>query len=126
MDPKFDELLSKDSRYKIEAYFFVLAALEYARKDTGKPKHVTGKELLEGIKKFGLEQYGIMTKTVFESWGVKTTNDFGEIVFNMVNTGILGKTEEDKIEDFDNVYDFTEVFEKNYTFGNRENKTSDG
>jgi len=117
MDPKFDEILSKDSRYKIEAYFFVLAALDYTRKETGKPKHLTGQELLEGIRKLGLEQYGIMTKTVFESWGLKTTNDFGQIVFNMVNASILSKTEEDKIEDFDNVYDFTEVFEKNYHFG---------
>ena len=119
MDPKFNELLSKDSRYKIEAYFFVLAALEYTREDTGKPKHVTGPELLEGIRKFGLEQYGIMTKTVFESWGVKTTNDFGQIVFNMVNAEVLSKTEEDKIEDFENVYDFTEVFERNYHFGDQ-------
>lgn len=117
MEQKFDEILKKDSRYKLEAYFFVLAALDYTRKLTKKPKHVTGKELLEGIKRLGLEQYGIMTKTVFESWGVKTTRDFGEIVFNMVKAGILAKTEEDKIEDFDNVYDFDEVFEKNYHFG---------
>ncbi|MEO0092828.1 MAG: Minf_1886 family protein [candidate division WOR-3 bacterium] len=117
MEEKFDEILRKDPRYKLEAYFFVLAALDYTRKMTKKPKHVTGKELLEGIKRLGLEQYGIMTKTVFESWGVRTTRDFGEIVFNMVNAGILAKTEEDKIEDFDNVYDFSEVFEKNYQFG---------
>ncbi|MEO0114880.1 MAG: Minf_1886 family protein [candidate division WOR-3 bacterium] len=117
MEEKFDEILRKDPRYKLEAYFFVLAALDYTRKMTKKPKHVTGKELLEGIKRLGLEQYGIMTKTVFESWGVRTTRDFGEIVFNMVNAGILAKTEEDKIEDFDNVYDFSEVFEKNYHFG---------
>lgn len=116
MDPKFDEILSKDSRFKLEAYFFVLAALEYTRKITKKPKHITGQELLEGIKKLGLEQYGFMTKTVFESWGVKTTKDFGQIVFNMVKAEVLSKTEEDKIEDFDNVYDFTEVFEKNYQF----------
>ena len=120
MDPKFDEILSKDSRYKLEAYFFVLAALEYTRKMTQKPKHVTGQELLEGIKKLGLEQYGIMTKTVFESWGVKNTKDFGQIVFNMVNAEVLSKTEEDKIENFDNVYDFTEVFEKNYKFNTNE------
>lgn len=124
MDPKFDEILSKDSRYKLEAYFFVLAALEYTRKMTKKPKHVTGQELLEGIRKLGLEQYGIMTKTVFESWDVKTTKDFGQIVFNMVNAEVLSKTEEDKIEDFDNVYDFTEVFEKQYKF-NKESETTD-
>lgn len=119
MDPKFDELLSRDSRYKLEAYFFVLAALDYTRKLTGKEKHVTGPELLEGIKKLGLEQFGIMTKTVFETWGVKTTNDFGQIVFNMVKAEVLSKTDEDKIEDFENVYDFTEVFEKNYHFGDQ-------
>ncbi len=124
MDPKFDEILSKDSRYKLEAYFFVLAALEYTRKMTIKPKHVTGQELLEGIKKLGIEQYGIMTKTVFESWGVKNTKDFGQIVFNMVNAEVLSKTEEDKIEDFDNIYDFTEVFEMNYQF-NKEHETTD-
>lgn len=123
MGTEFEALLKNDPQYKLDAYLFVLAALDYTRKLTGKKKHVTGQELLEGIRRLGLTQYGIMAKTVFESWGVKTTNDFGQIVFNMVNAGILAKTENDKIEDFDNVYDFTEVFEKQYKF-NREETTN--
>ncbi len=79
-------------------------------------KHVTGKQLLEGIKELALKRFGALAKMVFEHWGVRETIDFGNIVFNMVEEGILSKTEEDSIEDFRNVYDFEEVFVKNYKF----------
>lgn len=110
----FDRILEKDPRYKIEAYIFVLEALYYAHTKFKVEKHVTGRQLLEGIKELGLKRFGPMTKMVFEYWGVKKTIDFGNIVFNMVNEGILSKTEEDKIEDFEDVYDFEELFVKNY------------
>ncbi|MEO0123500.1 MAG: Minf_1886 family protein [candidate division WOR-3 bacterium] len=110
----FDKIIEKDPRYKIEAYIFVLEALYYAREKFKVEKHVTGRQLLEGIKELGLKRFGPMAKMVFEYWGVKKTIDFGNIVFNMVNEGILSKTEEDKIEDFKDVYDFEELFVKNY------------
>jgi uncharacterized repeat protein (TIGR04138 family) len=113
---KITEILAKDNRYRAEAYFFLLAALEYSLEQLGERRHLTGKELLEGIRVFALKQYGLMTKTVFESWGVKTTDDFGEIVFTMVDAGVLSKTETDSKEDFHNLYDFDEVFVKKYPF----------
>jgi uncharacterized repeat protein (TIGR04138 family) len=78
--------------------------------------HVSGRELLEGIREFGLEQYGPMTLTVFQHWGIRTTEDFGEIVFNLVENGLLKKTEEDSRADFKNVYDFKEVFDNKELF----------
>lgn len=113
-DPTFERILKKDPRYKIEAYIFVLEALYYSREKFKVEKHVTGKQLLEGIKELALKRFGSMAKMVFEYWGVKKTIDFGNIVFNMVNEKLLSKTEEDKIEDFEDVYDFDDVFVKGY------------
>lgn len=107
-------ILEKDPRYKKEAYFFVLEALDYSRKKFKVERHVTGRQLLEGIKELALNRFGPMAKLVFEYWGVRETIDFGNIVFNMVEEKILSKTEEDKIEDFKDVYNFEEVFVANY------------
>lgn len=111
---KVEKIVEKDPRYKVAAYAFVMLALNYTLSKLDKPRHVTGRELLDGIREFGLAQYGPMTKTVFVYWGVRSTRDFGEIVFNLVRDKLLGKTEEDKLEDFDDVYDFEEEFEKKY------------
>src|SRR5271169_4418530 len=89
------KILKKDSRYKHNAYFFLRDALEFTVKghdpnqliDKG---HISGKTLLEGIRKFAIEQYGPLTITVFDDWGIKSCEDFGEIVFNLVEVGILG------------------------------------
>jgi len=111
---RVEKITVKDPRYKVAAYGFVMLALNYTLSKLDKPRHVSGKELLEGIKEFGLAQYGPMTKTVFDYWGVHTTRDFGEIVFNLVENKLLGKTDEDRIDDFTNIYDFEEEFVKKY------------
>jgi uncharacterized repeat protein (TIGR04138 family) len=111
---KVEKIVEKDPRYKVAAYAFVMLALNYTLSKLDKQRHVTGRELLEGIRKFGLAQYGPMTKTVFDYWGVRTTRDFGDMVFNLVENKLLGKTEEDKLEDFDNAYDFEDEFVKKY------------
>lgn len=110
------KILKQDSRYKIQAYAFVLGALETARKLTGKDKHVSGIELLQGVKVLAQKEYGIMAKTVLEAWGVKTTDDIGEIVFNLIDAKVLSKTDEDSKDDFHNVYDFEKVFVEGYQF----------
>lgn len=107
-------IVEQDPRYPIEAYLFVIEALFYTRKKQGIEGHVTGEQLLEGIKELALKRYGSMTKLVFEHWGIKETLDFGNIVFNMVNEKFLGKTEEDKLDDFKDIYDFDDVFVKKY------------
>lgn len=109
-------IVKNDPRYKVEAYAFLFAALSHTQTKLNKPRHVTGRELLEGIKELALEKYGKIARTVLEHWGVRKTDDFGEIVFNLVEAGLLGKTDEDKKEDFKDVYDFEEVFDKGYQF----------
>lgn len=109
------QILERDSRYAPEAYQFVSEALDYTvrllKKTTSGPgRHVTAAELLEGIRQYALAQFGPMAITVFDHWGIHRCEDFGEIVFNMVEAGILGKTDEDKKEDFAHGYDFEKVF----------------
>jgi uncharacterized repeat protein (TIGR04138 family) len=125
------ELLRQDKRYRLEAYAFVFEALRYghetlglghsrparSRRDEGSKaeavadtptveRHLTGQELCEAIRQYALEQYGYMAKCVLNSWGVKSTGDFGEIVYNLIRVGEFRKTKEDRREDFDDVFDF--------------------
>jgi uncharacterized repeat protein (TIGR04138 family) len=113
-----EQIATQDLRYNPEAYFFLREALDHTHRITGKPpkknqvRHVTGQELLNGIREYALQQFGPMTLTVLEEWGIKRCEDFGEIVFNMVESKLLAKTEQDSREDFRNGYDFHEAFRK--------------
>ena len=113
-----EQIAARDQRYHREAYFFLREALDHTQKMIGKvPKknevrHVSGQELLNGIREYALQQFGPMTLTVLEEWGIKCCMDFGEIVFNMVETKLLAKTEQDSREDFKNGYDFHDAFRK--------------
>jgi uncharacterized repeat protein (TIGR04138 family) len=111
---KIEEITARDRRYKANAYSFVMAALEHTMGQLSDPRHVSGGELLEGIRETALEQFGPMAKEVFNYWGVTTTEDFGHIVFNLVDAGLLSKTDRDGIEDFVDAYDFETVFEEDY------------
>ena len=116
-DEAVDKILMQDPRYRRDAYGFVREALDYTQKQVGKGTggavhHVSGQELLEGIRKYALNQFGPMVVTVFEEWGVRNCRDFGEIVFNMVETSLLAKTDRDNRDDFNNGYDFTDAFRK--------------
>jgi uncharacterized repeat protein (TIGR04138 family) len=120
LDPEHPlaELLRRDRRYHRDAYFFVFEALRYAQEHMrlGQPssdaaedepeRHVTGQQLCEAIRRYAVQQYGLMAKSVLNEWGVRSTNDFGEIVFNLIDIGQMRKTETDRREDFDNVFDF--------------------
>jgi uncharacterized repeat protein (TIGR04138 family) len=129
--PSFEEtveqIVAKDPRYHREAYLFVREALDHTQKMIGKaPKkeeirHVTGQQLLDGIRDYALQQFGPMALTVLEAWDVRRCEDFGEIVFNMVETKVLAKTETDDRDDFKSGYDFHEVFRKPFLPGSRTN-----
>jgi uncharacterized repeat protein (TIGR04138 family) len=117
-------ILAKDSRYARDAYMFVRESLDYTQKNIGKENrgkfpHITGQELLDGIRQFALNQFGPMVVTVLEDWGVRNCRDFGEIVFNMVEIELLAKTENDNRDDFNNGYDFTDAFRKPFWPQNR-------
>ncbi|HWQ92523.1 MAG TPA: Minf_1886 family protein [Clostridia bacterium] len=112
-----DLIRAKDPRYERDAYMFVREALDYTQKaiakDTrGRLRHVSGQELLSGIRDYALEQFGPMAITVLDHWGLHCCRDFGEIVFNMVEIGLLAKTEKDSRADFENGYDFFDAFRK--------------
>lgn len=114
---KVEMILAKDSRYARDAYAFVRESLDFTQKTIGKEnrglvRHITGQELLDGIRQFALTQFGPMAVTVLEEWGVHNSRDFGEIVFNMVEIELLAKTEKDNRDDFNSGYDFTDAFRK--------------
>ncbi len=94
-----------DKRYNIKAYWFVLESLKYTQNHFQKAKHVTGQELLVGLTRLARERFGPLAMDVLEEWGVRTSRDLGNIVFNLVSMGEVRKTEEDSIEDFDKGYD---------------------
>ncbi|NQT75471.1 MAG: hypothetical protein HQ566_02990 [Candidatus Omnitrophica bacterium] len=104
------KVLNKDKRYDPESYSFVMASLDFTTRRMKRRGHVSGMELLEGIKDHALEQFGPMAMSVLAHWGIKTTNDLGEIVFNMIDAGVLGKTEQDSKEEFNNRFDFKTAF----------------
>ena len=116
-DEALDKILAANPRYARDAYHFLRESLDFTQKliskeNKGKVRHVTGQELLDGIRQHALQQFGPMTVTVFAEWGVCNCKDFGEMVFNMVESSLLAKTEKDSRDDFQAGYDFTEAFEK--------------
>ena len=116
LEKVFERLVQEDPRYPVEAYLFLREALDFTMRLMSKPengpgRHVTGQELLEGIRQFALQEFGPVTATVLRTWGLTRTEDFGEMVFNLVNRGLLGKTEQDRKEDFSGGYDFRTAFE---------------
>jgi uncharacterized repeat protein (TIGR04138 family) len=114
-----DDIVKADERYDREAYYFVREGLDFTikmlKKDSrGAGRHVSGQELLDGLRRHALDEFGPMARTVLNYWGVNQCEDFGEIVFRMVDKGILGKTEQDTPDDFRGGYDFDEAFVKPY------------
>lgn len=107
-----DPILKRDPRYTENAYFFVRDALDHTVRQFDKPRHISGQELLDGIRKYALSEYGPVTKRVLFEWGINECIDFGNIVFNLVGEGLLGKTDDDSIEDFTGGYDFVEAFDQ--------------
>lgn len=136
-----EQILARDARYHREAYIFVREALDFTQKINGKDahaaarhrggaetpeKHVTGQELLKGIRQFALASFGPMTLTVFSEWGITECRDFGNIVFNMVETRLLSKTDNDSRDDFTAGYDFDEAFREPFLPADKLRKISGG
>lgn len=120
LDPPTRARLTRlDRRYDERAYAFVLAALEEVVGRLERRRHVTGEELAAGCRDLALRLYGPMAKTVLYHWSIETTRDFGEIVFNLLEVGVLTKDDNDSREDFDDLFDFAEVFERDYPWGGR-------
>lgn len=108
------ELAKEHGHYKPNAYHFTMEAVQYTVRKAREIRHVSGGELLEGIRELALERFGPVAKTVLEQWGVQRTEDFGEIVFQLVERGLLGKTDADKRSDFARGYDFEDAFVRKF------------
>jgi uncharacterized repeat protein (TIGR04138 family) len=114
-DETLEAIIKKDPRYHREAYLFLREALDFTQKMAtkgGKEEmhHVSGQELLAGIRDFALLQYGPMALMVLAEWGVTACEDFGELVFNMVDASLLAKTDKDQRDDFKGGYEFQDAF----------------
>jgi len=114
-----EKLQGRNPRFHGKAYLFLLSALHEVLAELEEPRHVSGEELAYGVRDLALRQYGPMARTVLEHWGIHDTADLGEIVFAMVDCGVLTKREEDRREDFQDLFDFEEVFERHYPWGQR-------
>jgi uncharacterized repeat protein (TIGR04138 family) len=104
------EIRKRDGKYNERAYVFVLAALEFAQTRLAARRHMSGGELAWACRDFALEQFGMLASAVLSHWGVQTTEDFGQIVFMLIDVGLLAQQPTDKLQDFEHVYDFAEVF----------------
>jgi len=112
-------LQERDSRFDTRAYLHVLAALQEVMDRLDQPRHISACELTKEVGHLALERYGLLSRTVLEHWGVHATEDVGEMVFALVEAGLLVKQDEDRVEDFENVFDFEEMFESGYPWGAR-------
>jgi uncharacterized repeat protein (TIGR04138 family) len=122
------EVARRDGRYAYEAYEFIFQALHHTQKALGKEPpeslrdhgtvephyHVSGPELMHGVRDLALREFGRMARTVFRLWGIHNTGDFGEIVFTLIEAGLMSKTDEDRLEDFRDVYDLDAALIQGY------------
>ncbi|HUP88568.1 MAG TPA: Minf_1886 family protein [Longimicrobiales bacterium] len=109
-DNVLDRLRERHPRYLETAYVFVLSALHHVIENLPEPRHITGRELAEGVRDLALARFGPMARDVLEHWGVESTADVGQLVFALVEAGILIKQDEDDLMDFVGVFDFDEAF----------------
>lgn len=113
-DTIIDQILDFDPRYPRQAYGFIMEGLKHTTSRLPVRRHVTGQELSLGIRDYAISQYGIAAGLVFDQWGLTQTRDFGEIVFNLIQAGLMRKTDEDSLDDFNDVFDFETEFDKKY------------
>jgi len=107
-------LQDRNPRFHRNAYLFLLSALHLVMERLEEPRHISGRELSEGVRDLALVQFGPLARTVLEHWGIHRTEDLGEIVFALVDCRILVKQDGDRQEDFRDVFDFEEAFELDY------------
>ncbi len=104
------DLAGRRGVFRPDAYFFVLEALEQAVAASPEGGHVTGEDLLDSVRDLGGERFGVMAPDVFRAWGVRTTLDFGRVVFHLVDAGLMSRRERDSLSDFIDKFDFESAF----------------
>ena len=113
-DGIMDQIRLRDARFHEHAYLFVLSALEYCQTHLAERRHITGRELALACRELALDRYGVMARLVLEHWGVRATADIGDMVFALVDLGLLISQPNDSREDFADVFEFDQAFERDY------------
>lgn len=109
-EEKLRAVTARDPRYPVSAYRFIYEGLDYTVKNIGCKRHVTGRELAEGLRNLAIEQFGGLALLVLGQWNIGKTSDFGNMVFNLVEAGLMSRSDSDSPEDFTDVYDFARTF----------------
>jgi uncharacterized repeat protein (TIGR04138 family) len=109
-----DRIRAREPRFHESAYLFVLAALEFCQGRLPERRHICGRELAEACRDLALERFGVMARLVLEHWGVRSSADIGDIVFTLVDLGLLISQPTDNREEFVGVFDFDQAFEREY------------
>lgn len=110
----WEQIRLRESRFHEHGYLFVLAALEFQQARLTERRHIDGRELAGAVRDLALERFGVMARMVLEHWGVRATADVGDIVFTMVDLGLLMSQPTDSRLDFVDVYEFDRAFEQAY------------
>ena len=110
-----EDIAREHKTYDAEAYRFLFESLDHLLGKLKERRHVSGAELSLAVRDFAIERFGFLARTVFDQWGVRRTDDFGEMVYHLIQAGLMSKTDEDKQSDFNGIYDFHEAFD--HAFG---------
>jgi uncharacterized repeat protein (TIGR04138 family) len=113
-DDLLEQVADTHQRFPPSAYAFVLAALEFCQERRPSRGHIDGGELACACRDFALDRFGLTARTVLSHWGVSRTQDIGDIVYHLIDAGLLVSQPQDRLEDFDDVFDFVEAFERGY------------
>jgi uncharacterized repeat protein (TIGR04138 family) len=113
-DGIMDQIRLREPRFHERAFLFVLSALEFCQGRLPERRHITGAELARACRDLALDRYGVMARLVLEHWGIRQTTDIGDIVFALVDLGLLISQSNDSRDDFAAVYDFDQAFERDY------------
>ena len=109
-----DRIRVREPRFDERAYLFVLAALEYCQQRLSERRHITGRELALACRDLALDRFGVMSRLVLEHWGVTSTSDIGDVVFTLVDLGLLMSQPSDTRDEFADVFDFDQAFGHEY------------
>jgi uncharacterized repeat protein (TIGR04138 family) len=113
-DGIMDRIRLREPRFDERAYLFVLAALEYCQQRLDERRHITGRELALACRDLALDRFGVMSRLVLDHWGVRASADIGDVVFTLVDLGLLMSQPTDSREEFADVFDFDQAFEREY------------
>src|SRR5678815_4662895 len=112
-----DQIRLREPRFQEHAYLFVLSALEYSQSRLPERRHLSGRELAEACRDLALERFGVMARLVLDHWGIRSTSDIGDVVFTLVDLGMLMSQPTDTRDEFVAVFDFDRAFEQDYPWG---------